>query len=58
MPSTRRIFSASLTGSGPGAARIDALDALAVGITERKVNWVLDADVSDFLKSHSYCLLG
>ena len=29
-------------------ARIDALDALAVGISERKVNWVLDADVSDF----------
>src|SRR6476619_857206 len=26
----------------------DALDALAVGISERKVNWVLDADVSDF----------
>ncbi|MGH9185311.1 MAG: reverse transcriptase domain-containing protein, partial [Acidimicrobiales bacterium] len=26
----------------------DALDALAVGITERKVNWILDADVSDF----------
>src|SRR6266852_5524362 len=23
-------------------------DALAVGITERKVNWILDADVSDF----------
>ena len=26
----------------------NALDALAVGISERKVNWVLDADVSDF----------
>jgi retron-type reverse transcriptase len=24
------------------------LDAVAVGISERKVNWVLDADVSDF----------
>jgi RNA-directed DNA polymerase len=31
-------------GRGPH----DALDALAVGITERKVNWILDADVSDF----------
>jgi group II intron reverse transcriptase/maturase len=31
-------------GRGPH----DALDALAVGISERKVNWVLDADVSDF----------
>jgi group II intron reverse transcriptase/maturase len=26
----------------------DALDALAVGITERKVNWVLDMDIRDF----------
>src|SRR4249920_2976256 len=31
-------------GRGPH----DALDALAVGISERKVNWILDADVSDF----------
>jgi len=27
---------------------LDALDALAVGISERKVNWILDADISDF----------
>src|SRR5208337_35388 len=26
----------------------DALDALAVGITDRKVNWVLDADIRGF----------
>ena len=31
-----------------GAQPHDALDALAVGISERKVNWILDADVSDF----------
>ena len=35
-------------GFRPGRSPHDALDALAVGITERKVNWVLDADVSDF----------
>ena len=32
----------------PGRGPHDALDALAVGISERKVNWILDADVSDF----------
>ena len=35
-------------GFRPGRGPHDALDALAVGISERKVNWVLDADVSDF----------
>jgi RNA-directed DNA polymerase len=35
-------------GFRPGRGPHDALDALAVGITERKVNWILDADVGDF----------
>ena len=35
-------------GFRPGRGPHDALDALAVGITERKVNWILDADISDF----------
>jgi RNA-directed DNA polymerase len=35
-------------GFRPGRSPHDALDALAVGISERKVNWILDADVSDF----------
>ncbi len=35
-------------GFRPGRSPHDALDALAVGITEKKVNWILDADVSDF----------
>jgi RNA-directed DNA polymerase len=35
-------------GFRPGRGPHDALDALAVGITERKVNWILDADVSAF----------
>ncbi len=32
----------------------DALDALAVGITRRKVNWVLDADIRGFFDSISH----
>ena len=35
-------------GFRPGRGPHDALDALAVGISERKVNWILDADVSNF----------
>jgi RNA-directed DNA polymerase len=35
-------------GFRPGRAPHDALDALAVGITRKKVNWVLDADIRDF----------
>jgi RNA-directed DNA polymerase len=35
-------------GFRPGRAPHDALDALTVGITSRRVNWVLDADIRDF----------
>jgi RNA-directed DNA polymerase len=35
-------------GFRPGRSSHDALDALAVGIERKKVNWVLDADVRDF----------
>ena len=35
-------------GFRPGRSPHDALDALAVGITEKKVNWVLDMDIRDF----------
>jgi group II intron reverse transcriptase/maturase len=35
-------------GFRPGRSPHDALDALAVGITRKKVNYVLDADISDF----------
>ena len=38
-------------GFRPGRGAHDALDALAVGIARRKVNWVLDADISDFFTS-------
>jgi group II intron reverse transcriptase/maturase len=35
-------------GFRPGRKPHDALDALATGITTKKVNYVLDADISDF----------
>jgi RNA-directed DNA polymerase len=38
-------------GFRPGRSQHDALDALAVGITRRKVSWVLDADIRDFFTS-------
>jgi retron-type reverse transcriptase len=37
-------------GFRPGRGPHDALDALWVGITRRKVNWVLDADIRNFLE--------
>jgi group II intron reverse transcriptase/maturase len=35
-------------GFRPGRSQHDALDALAVGISRKKVNWILDADIRDF----------
>ena len=35
-------------GFRPGRRQHDALDALWVALTERKVNWVLDADIRSF----------
>jgi len=35
-------------GFRPGRSQHDALDALAVGISRKKVNYVLDADLRDF----------
>jgi RNA-directed DNA polymerase len=35
-------------GFRPGRSPHQALDALAVGITSKRVNWVLDADIRDF----------
>ena len=36
-------------GFRPGRSPHDALDALAVGIEKRNVNWVLDADIRGFM---------
>ncbi len=43
-------------GFRPGRSPHHALDALAVGITRRKVNYVLDADIRDYFSSldHSW----
>jgi RNA-directed DNA polymerase len=40
-------------GFRPGRGPHDALDALAVGITSTKVNWILDADIRSFLDAVS-----
>lgn len=42
-------------GFRPGRGPHDALDALTTGIKRKKVNWVLDADIRDFLKSSTHC---
>jgi RNA-directed DNA polymerase len=38
-------------GFRPGRSPHHALDALAAGIVGKKVNWVLDADISDYFSS-------
>ena len=38
-------------GFRPGRSPHHALDALAVGIERKKVNWVLDADIREFFTS-------
>jgi RNA-directed DNA polymerase len=42
-------------GFRPGRSPHQALDALAAGIMRKRVNWVLDADIRDFLDPWSYC---
>ena len=44
-------------GFRPGRGPHDALDALAVAINSRKVNYILDADVENFFDRASWCLL-
>lgn len=41
-------------GFRPGRGQHDALDALVVGLTRRKVNWVLDADIQGFFDTISH----
>jgi len=41
-------------GFRPGRSQHDCLDALAVGITLTKVNWILDADIRSFFDSVSH----
>jgi len=44
-------------GFRPGRKQHNALDALYVGITSKKVNYVLDLDIRSFLDTASYCPL-
>ena len=45
-------------GFRPGRGAHDALDALAAGIERRKINWILDADVSKYFdRIERGCLL-
>ena len=41
-------------GFRPGRGQHDALDALAVGIESRAVNWILDADIKGFFDNISH----
>ena len=45
-------------GSRPGRSQHRALDALSVAITDHKVNWILDADISGFFDNvdHTWLL--
>jgi len=40
-------------GFRPGRGAHQALDALAAAIAQRKVNWVLDADIAKYLEAYS-----
>ena len=44
-------------GFRPGRSQHDALDALYVGMTRKKVNYVVDLDIRSFLDTASYCPL-
>ena len=44
-------------GFRPKRGQHDALDALAVGITRTKVNWILDADISRFFDTVNHTWL-
>jgi group II intron reverse transcriptase/maturase len=45
-------------GFRPGRSPHQALDALAVGIERKKINWVLDADIREFFTSLDHHWLG
>jgi group II intron reverse transcriptase/maturase len=44
-------------GFRPGKSAHDALDAVAVGVTARKVNWILDADIAKFFDTIEHAWL-
>ena len=54
MPSTSRTSLGFSYGFRPGRNPHQSLDALAVGLVRKKVNWVLDADIRGFFDSISH----
>ena len=44
-------------GSRPGRSQHDALDALYVGVSRRKINWILDCDIEGFFDNLSHARL-
>lgn len=44
-------------GFRPGRRQHDALDAVAVGIEKRKINWILDADIQGFFDGLDHDIL-
>jgi retron-type reverse transcriptase len=44
-------------GFRPGRSQHQALDALSYALTQKRVNYVLDADIRGFLDAASYCPL-
>ncbi|MGL4809832.1 MAG: reverse transcriptase domain-containing protein, partial [Giesbergeria sp.] len=44
-------------GFRPGRSAHDALDAVAVGVTARRVNWILDADIAKFFDTIEHAWL-
>lgn len=44
-------------GFRPGRRQHDALDAVAVGIEKRKINWILDADIQGFFDALDHDML-
>src|SRR3979490_2815744 len=47
------IYEEDFLGFRPGRSTHDAMDALMVGITSTKVNWILDADIRSFFDTVS-----
>jgi RNA-directed DNA polymerase len=54
LSSTRKDFLGFSYGFRQGRGQHDALDALFVGLTRKKVNWVLDADIKGFFDAISH----
>ncbi len=54
MQSTKMTLWGFHTGSDSGRSQHNALDALATGLVRTNVNWVLDADISQFFDKVSH----